>query len=277
MSTLITTKAVTVPWIRSQKGIQKLSMLTAYDYPTAVLLDETGVDMLLVGDSLATVIYGEPNTLSVTMDDMLRHTKAVTKGSKRALVVGDMPFLSYQVSVESAVANAGRFLKEAGAGAVKLEGGTEIAETIRAITRAGIPVCAHIGLTPQSINAMGHYRMHGKDNEERAYLMESAKAVAKAGAFAVVLECVEETLAAEITKTIDIPTIGIGASPVCDAQVLVVHDLVGLTAGRVPKFVSPTAKLREPFEAAVRAFIERTKATQSSSAHQKEQPNALSH
>ena len=259
MSTLGTTKAVTVPWIRSQKGKEKLTMLTAYDYPTALVLDEAGIDMLLVGDSVATVMYGEPNTLSVTMDDMIRHTRAVTRAAKRALVIGDLPFMSYQVSRELAVMNAGRFLKEAGAQAVKLEGGTEMADTIRAITVAGIPVCAHIGLTPQSINAMGTYRMHGKTNEERQYLLDSAYAVAAAGAFAVVLECVDATLAAEITRAIKIPTVGIGAGNACDAQVLVINDLVGLTAGRVPKFVSPLANLKDPLKEAVQAYIARTK------------------
>lgn len=275
MSTLVETKPVTVPWIQSQKGKSKLTMLTAYDYPTASILDEAGVDMLLVGDSLATVIYGEPNTLSVTMEDMLRHTKAVARAAKRALVIGDMPFMSYQVSREQAVTNAGRFIKEAQAQAVKLEGGTEMCDVIAAITRAGIPVCAHIGLTPQSINAMGGYRMHGKTSAERTYLLESAKAVAEAGAFAVVLECVEAGLAAEITAAIEIPTVGIGASDACDAQVLVVHDLVGLTAGRVPKFVTPTAALRAPFVEAARAFVERTK--KPSAPEKKEGTNALSH
>jgi 3-methyl-2-oxobutanoate hydroxymethyltransferase len=259
MSSAFQAKAVTVPGIRAQKGQAKVTMLTAYDYPTAQILDEAGVDMLLIGDSLATVVYGEPNTLGVTMEDMLRHTRAVSRAAKRALVVADMPFMSYQVSVEQAVTNAGRFLKEAGAQAVKLEGGTEMAAVIRAITRAGIPVCAHIGLTPQTIHAMGHYRMHGKNEAERRYLVESAHAVAEAGAFAVVLECVEESLAAEITREIAIPTIGIGASPACDGQVLVIHDLVGLTAGHVPRFVQPTAALREPMLQAVRAYVDRTR------------------
>ncbi|MGK5083692.1 3-methyl-2-oxobutanoate hydroxymethyltransferase [Bdellovibrionota bacterium FG-1] len=258
MSTTLVCKPVTVPWIRSQKGVAKITMLTAYDYPTALILDEAGVDILLVGDSVATVVYGEPNTLSVTMEDMLRHTRAVANAAKRAMVVGDMPFMSYQVNQEQAITNAGRFLKEARAQAIKLEGGTEMADTIHAITRAGIPVIGHIGLTPQSIHAMGPYRMHGKNEGERRYLLDSARAIVQAGAFAVVLECVEETLAAEITAELDIPTIGIGASPRCDGQVLVVHDLVGLTGGHVPRFVTPTASLREPFREAVRAFIQRT-------------------
>lgn len=273
MSTLVTTKPVTVPWIRSQKGKEKFTMLTAYDYPTAVLLDEAGIDVLLVGDSVATVIYGEPNTLGVTMEDMLRHTKAVARGARRALVVGDMPFMSYQVSIEQAVANAGRFLKEAGAQAVKLEGGTEMADTIRAITRAGIPVCAHIGLTPQAVNAMGGYRMHGKSEDERRYLVESAHAVAQAGAFSVVLECVEPQLAAEITREIAIPTIGIGSGIECDAQVLVTHDLVGLTAGHVPKFVAPLASLKSPLKEAAQNYIKRTK----SATEKLETPHAPRH
>jgi len=258
MSTLTAHKAVTVPWVKAQKGKQKITMLTAYDYPTAVLLDECGIDILLVGDSVATVIYGEPNTLSITMDDMLRHTTAVSRGAKRALVLGDMPFMSYQVSKELALMNAGRFLKEAHAQAIKLEGGTEVAPTVQTITRAGIPVVGHIGLTPQTINAMGSYRMHGKTQEEKSYLMESAKALFEAGAFAVVLECVEENLALEISQSIPIPTIGIGSGAQCDGQVLVVHDLVGLTIGRVPKFVQPEATLREPFKQAVSAYISRT-------------------
>jgi 3-methyl-2-oxobutanoate hydroxymethyltransferase len=170
-----------------------------------------------------------------------------------------MPFMSYQVSLEQAVTNAGRFLKEAQAQAVKLEGGTEVEPVIRAITRAGIPVMAHIGLTPQTIHAMGSYRMHGKSEAERRYLMDSARAVAAAGAFAVVLECVEEKLASEITREIPIPTIGIGAGAGCDGQVLVVHDLVGLTSGHVPRFVQPTAQLKDPFLAAARAYVERTR------------------
>jgi 3-methyl-2-oxobutanoate hydroxymethyltransferase len=259
MSTLIQQKAVTAPWIRSQKGKEKITMLTAYDYPTATVLDEAGVDLILVGDSVGTVIYGDPNTLSVTLEDMIRHTKAVSRGAKRALVVADMPFMSYQVSIEDAIRNAGKLVQEAKAQAIKLEGGIEYAPTIRAITRAGIPVIAHIGLTPQTIHAMGTYRMHGKTPEEREYLLRSAHAVTDAGAFAVVLECVAPDLAEEITGSISIPTIGIGASPHCDGQVLVVHDLVGLTSGKVPKFVSPLANLRKPFQEAVSAYIQRTR------------------
>jgi 3-methyl-2-oxobutanoate hydroxymethyltransferase len=251
-------KKVTTPGVIAQKNQAKLTMLTAYDYPTAVHLDEAGVDMLLVGDSLGSVIYGDTDTLSVTMDDMIRHTLAVSRGAKRALVVSDLPFMSYQVSPTQAVENSGRLLKEGRAAAVKLEGGAEMAETIQAITRAGIPVCAHIGLTPQSVHAMGGYRMHGKTDAEAEYLLESAKAVEKAGAFAVVLECIQADLAEKITKSISIPTIGIGSGTVCDGEVLVIHDLVGLTVGRVPRFVHPEADFKTNLKKAVQAFIART-------------------
>ena len=257
-----TRKRVTAPSVKAMKGVEQIAMLTAYDYPAAFFLDECGVDVLLVGDSLAMVVYGEPNTLSITMDDMLRHTRAVSKAATRALVVGDMPFMSYQVSIEEAVRNAGRFLKEAGAHAVKLEGGTEMADTIRAITRAGIPVMAHIGLTPQSIQALGNYRMHGKSEVEQEYLLQSAAAVAEAGAFSVVLECVVPTLATRITKVIAIPTIGIGSgsgAATCDGQVLVTQDLLGLTAGRTPSFVQAEARLRDELQAAVARYVVRTK------------------
>jgi 3-methyl-2-oxobutanoate hydroxymethyltransferase len=193
------------------------------------------------------------------MDDMLRHTRAVSRGTTRALVIGDMPFMSYQVSAIEAVRNAGRFLKEAGAHAVKLEGGLEMADTIRAICRAGIPVMAHIGLTPQSIQAMGGYRMHGKSDAEQDYLVQSAHAVADAGAFAVVLECVVPELAQRITKAVSIPTIGIGSGTVGDGQVLVTQDLLGLTAGRTPSFVQPEARLSEELRAGVARYVARTK------------------
>lgn len=242
-------------------------MLTAYDYPTASLLDEAGIDLILVGDSVATVLYGEKNTLSVTMDDMIRHTQSVSRAAQRALVIGDLPFMSYQVSIEQAVTNAGRLLKEAGAQAVKLEGGSEMAPTIQAITQAGIPVCAHIGLTPQSIHAMGSYRMHGKTETESQALLQSAKDVETAGAFCVVLECVEEKTAVEITDTLSIPTIGIGASSYCDGQVLVTQDLVGLTMGRIPRFVKQEAQLHELFLDAIKRYISRTRAENTPSHH----------
>jgi 3-methyl-2-oxobutanoate hydroxymethyltransferase len=261
MSMALTTKTVNVPWIRSQKGKEKITMLTAYDYPTAFLLDHAGIDMILVGDSVGTVMYGEPNTLSVTMEDMIRHTKAVSRATQKALVVADLPFMSYQVSTEQAITNAGRLVKEAGAQAVKLEGGLEVTHTVQAITRAGIPVVAHIGLTPQSINAIGSYRMHGKTDAERTYLLESATQLEKSGAFAIVLECIEESLANQITVTTTIPTIGIGSGSRCDGQVLVTNDLVGFTIGKVPRFVTPTASLREVFHDAIEQYVKRTKTT----------------
>jgi len=235
---------MTVPKVLEKKGKEKLTMLTAYDYPSARLVDEAKMDMILVGDSLGTVIYGHENTLSVTLEEMLRHTEIVARASEYSLIIGDMPFLSYQVSAEQAVLSAGRFLKESKAHAVKLEGGEEMVPQISAIVRAGIPVVGHIGLTPQSIHAMGSYRMFGKTEKERALLLRAAIAVEKAGAFALVLECIEPELAGEITQALGIPTIGIGSGDRCDGQVLVFHDLVGLTLGHVPKFVRPHADVK---------------------------------
>jgi 3-methyl-2-oxobutanoate hydroxymethyltransferase len=251
-------KPVTVPWVLEQKNKRKLTMLTAYDYAMARILDEEGVDLLLVGDSVATVVYGEPNTLGATMEMMLRHTRAVSRAAKRAMVVGDLPFLSYQVSKEEAVRNAGRFVQESGAQAVKLEGGSVMKKTIRAIARAGIPVVAHLGLTPQSVHAIGGYRMHGKTETERELLLESARDVQEAGAFCVVLECVQPELAAEITLELEIPTIGIGSGVLCDGQVLVTQDLLGMTMGHVPRFVGPVAELRAQMREGVRRYIDRT-------------------
>ena len=226
----------------------------------ARLLDEAGVDLILVGDSVGTVIYGDPDTLSVTLDDMIRHTRAVSRAAQQALVVADLPFMTYQVSIEEAVRNSGRLIQEGKAQAVKLEGGIEHRETVSRITRAGIPVMGHIGLTPQSINVLGNYRMHGKSESEQRYLIESARALQEAGAFALVLECITPTLAQEITQSIDIPTIGIGSGPHCDGQVLVSHDLLGMTAGRVPRFVQPTAHLAPHLLEGVAKFIQRTQA-----------------
>jgi len=272
-------KPVTVPFVRAQKGKEKLTMLTAYDYPTARLLDESGIDMLLIGDSVATVLYGEDNTLAVTMEDMLRHVKAVSRGTRRALVIADMPFMSYQVSIEQALTNAGRLLKEAGAHAIKLEGGEEMADTIRALTRIGIPVVAHIGLTPQSIRAEGAYRMYGKSPEEQQMLLDAARAVERAGAFCVVLECVKADVARDITQALAIPTIGIGSGTSCDGQVLVTQDLVGLTLGKVPKFVMPVASLKDDLRQAVQTYISRTKSIPAQATMEKMEikPHASSH
>lgn len=215
----------------------KISMLTAYDYSTAKLVDEAGVNSILVGDSLGQVMLGYEDTLSVTMEDMIHHTAAVARGAKNALVIGDMPFMSYEPSVQLAVENAGRLMKEGRANAVKLEGGVRVAEQIRAITNAGIPVCAHVGLTPQSVNAFGGFKVQGKSAEAAQAVINDALAVQEAGAFAVVLECVPAKLAAIISEKLSIPTIGIGAGAGCDGQVLVYQDMLALFSDFKPKFV----------------------------------------
>lgn len=222
---------------------EKLSMLTSYDYSTAKLVDEAGVNSILVGDSLGNVILGYEDTISVTMEDMIHHCAAVARGAKNALVVCDMPFMSYQTSVYDAVVNAGRLMKEGRAGAVKLEGGVEVCPQIKAITDAGIPVCAHLGLTPQSIHAFGGHRVQGKTEEAARKLLADAKAVEEAGAFAVVLECVPAKLAALVTKEVGIPTIGIGAGAQCDGQVLVYQDMLGMFSDFTPKFVRKFADI----------------------------------
>ena len=227
----------------SRKGQQPVSMLTAYDYNTARTIDEAGIDMILVGDSLGNVMLGYENTLAVTVDDMIHHGKAVCRGAKHAFVVVDMPFMSYQASVEDAVRNAGRIMKETNCQAVKLEGGVEYADRIKAITQAGIPVVAHIGLTPQSFNALGGYKVQGKSLEKAQKLIEDAEAVAKAGAFAITLECVPAPLAKLITEQTDALTIGIGAGNGCDGQVLVYQDMLGYADSMVPKFVKKYADL----------------------------------
>jgi 3-methyl-2-oxobutanoate hydroxymethyltransferase len=257
-------KKVTTKTIRAKKGKEKIACLTAYDYPMARYCEDAGVDVVLVGDSLGNVIHGEPSTLPVTMDMMLLHTRAVARAVKRSLLVADLPFLSYHASAEQAVMNAGRFLKESYAEAVKLEGGLEMEPIIAAIVRAGIPVMAHIGLTPQSVHAMGGYRMHGKTPSEREVLIENAKAVERAGAFSVVLECIEENVAREITELLKIPTIGIGSGNATDGQILVTHDLLGLTVGpdgtsKVPSFVAQTGQFRAPITEAIKTYVLRTK------------------
>lgn len=224
---------------------KKITMLTAYDYPMAKLVDAAGIHAILVGDSLGNVVLGYDSTIPVTMDDMVHHVKAVTRGVQRAMVVADMPFLSYHVSKEDSLRNAGRFLKEAGAQAIKLEGGREVAETVQAITEAGIPVMGHIGLTPQSIHQMGGYRVQGKDEKAAQKLLEDARALEDAGAFAVVLELVPTPLAKVITESIGIPTIGIGAGSYCSGQILVTHDMLGFHGKFSPKFVKRFANLHE--------------------------------
>ena len=238
---------------------EKLTMLTAYDYSTAKLIDEAGINSILVGDSLGMVCLGYEDTLSVTMEDMIHHTRAVSRGAKNALVVADMPFMSYQTSVYDAVVNAGRLMKEGRAQAVKLEGGKEVVEQIRAIVNASIPVVAHIGLTPQSINAFGGFKVQGKSEEAAKRLLEEAKAVEEAGDFAVVLECVPAKLAEFISKKISIPTIGIGAGAGCDGQVLVYQDMLGMYSDFVPKFVKQYAKVGEVMKKAFEEYIKEVK------------------
>jgi len=231
-------KKVTIGELLQKKELgQKISMMTAYDYPTARLVDEAGIDTILVGDSLGMVVLGYDSTVPVTMDDMIHHCKAVCRAVKGSFVIGDMPFMSYQVSLEQAVQNAGRFIKEAGCDSVKLEGGSEVAPTVSAIVKAGIPVCAHIGLTPQTATMLSGFKVQGKDAESARKLVQSAKDLEQAGAFMVVMECIPDLLAARITKELKIPTIGIGAGKDCDGQVLVYHDVVGLFERFTPKFV----------------------------------------
>ena len=224
---------------------EKLSMLTAYDYSTAKLEDESGINGILVGDSLGNVVLGYEDTVSVTMEDMIHHGAAVARGAKNALVVVDMPFMRYEVTVEGAVRNAGRLMKEGRAGAVKLEGGVRVAEQIRAIVKAGIPVMGHIGLTPQSINVFGGFKVQGKSEEAARALLADAKAVEEAGAFAVVIEAVPAALAQMITDAVSIPTIGIGAGAGCDGQILVYQDMLGMFSDFTPKFVKRYANVGE--------------------------------
>lgn len=218
-------------------------MLTAYDYSLAGMVDEAGIDMILVGDSLGNVVLGYENTLAVTMEDMIHHSKTVVRASKNAMVVGDMPFLSYHISKKEAVRNAGRFIQEAGCQTVKLEGGTERVDTVKAILDAQIPVMGHIGLTPQSVHQFGGFKVQGKDLETAKKLVEDAKALDQAGVYCIVLECVPSELARRVTEEISVPTIGIGAGPYCDGQVLVINDMLGMFRGFTPKFVRKFANL----------------------------------
>jgi 3-methyl-2-oxobutanoate hydroxymethyltransferase len=240
----------------SHSNFQKITCLTAYDYATARLLDEAGVDVILVGDSLGMVVLGHENTLSVTIDEMLHHTRAVHRGTRCALVVADMPYGSYHADLGESLHNAMRFVKEAGAEAVKVEGGERRLELISRLTEAEIPVMGHVGLTPQSVNALGGYRVQGKTADAAEQLIRDARAVEAAGAFAVVLEAVPRELAAQITRELRIPTIGIGAGPDCDGQILVVHDLLGLTFGQTPKFARQYANVGSMISKAVQQYCE---------------------
>ncbi|MFH2008018.1 MAG: 3-methyl-2-oxobutanoate hydroxymethyltransferase [bacterium] len=234
---------------------EKLTMLTAYDFPFARLVDEAGIDLILVGDSLGNVVLGYPDTVRVTMEEMLHHTRAVSRAVQHALVIGDMPFMSYNVSVEEAIRNAGRFLKEAGADLVKLEGGADMADTVTAIVRAGIPVCGHIGLTPQTAAQIGGYKVQGRTGLSARVLLEDAKRLAAAGASMIVIECVPARVAGRIAAAVEIPIIGIGAGPACDGQVLVLHDMLGLGGGEFqPKFVKQFGALGEAARGALQAY-----------------------
>lgn len=248
---------LTLSWLK--KNGKKISALTAYDFITAKILEEAGIDVILIGDSLGNVFQGNDTTLPVTMDEMIYHTKAVCKAITRAMIVVDLPFMSYQLSVDEGFRNAGRILKETSAGAVKLEGGIHIAETVKKITDAGIPVMGHIGLTPQSIHKFGSYRERGKDFIEAEEIFNDAKAIEQAGAFAIVLEKIPSSLAEKITNNLKIPTIGIGAGVYCDGQILVTPDMLGLNVDFHPRFVRHYAKIAEQISSAVKNYIDDVK------------------
>jgi 3-methyl-2-oxobutanoate hydroxymethyltransferase len=248
-------KKVTIAELLQKKADgQKITMMTAYDYPTANLVDQSGIDTILVGDSLGMVMLGYESTVPVTMDEMIHHCKAVSRGVNSSFIIGDMPFMSYQVNTEQAVENAGRFIKEAACDSVKLEGGSEMVSIVKAIVKAGIPVCAHIGLTPQTATMLSGFRVQGKDAESAKQLIKSAKDLEDAGAFMIVFECIPDFLAARITRELSIPTIGIGAGKDCDGQVLVYHDLVGLFERFTPKFVKQYINLSPKIKEALIQF-----------------------
>lgn len=250
----------TIVTFREAKGQEKLVMLTAYDYSTARVMDMAGVDALLVGDSLGMVMLGYPDTLSVTVDDMVRHCAAVARGAQKALVVCDLPFMSYHVSVEETVRNAGRLMTEGRAQAVKLEGGAEFAAEVRALTRASIPVMGHLGLTPQSVNAFGGFKVQGKSMAAAQKLLDDARTLQEAGAFALVLECVPAPLAERVTQALSIPVIGIGAGAGCDGQVLVWQDMTGMTLSHLPRFVKRFGEVGASLRSAVEAYAREVRA-----------------
>jgi 3-methyl-2-oxobutanoate hydroxymethyltransferase len=260
-SAVVRPRVVTTKTVMTMKEHgEKIAMLTAYDFLTAKLLDQVGVDIILVGDSLANVVQGHETTLPVTVDDMIYHAKAVKKAVKNALLVVDMPFMSYQNSVDEAVRNCGRLMKEVGVGAVKLEGGEYIADIVRHLVKIGIPVMGHLGLTPQAINKFGTYEVRAQDRKEAAELLKDAKVLAEAGVFAIVLEKIPASLAKKVTEGIGVPTIGIGAGPACDGQVLVVYDMLGVTEEFRPRFVRRYAELAETMRSAFRNYIQDVKA-----------------
>lgn len=246
-------------FIESKGKGEKITMLTAYDYTTAKLLDESGADTLLVGDSLGMVMLGYDSTLKVTVDDIIHHTKAVVRGAKRAMVIADMPYLSYHVSVEETIRNAGRLIQEGGAQSVKLEGGEEILDMVKGLIRAQIPVIGHLGLTPQSVNMMGGYKVQGKSEAQAKKLINDAKLLEEAGVFGIVLECVPKQLAELISKSINIPTIGIGAGVGCDGQVLVIQDMLGMYSDLTPKFVKQYRNIGDDIRAGVKEYVQEVK------------------
>lgn len=248
-------RKITVPELRARKGGAAIAMVTAYDYTMARLLDEGGADMLLVGDSLGMVVQGHATTLPVTVDEICYHARAVARGARRAHVVGDMPFMSFQVSAEKALESAGKLIKEGSCESVKLEGGEEVAEHVRRIVSAGIPVMGHIGLTPQSVHAMGGFKVQGKTEEAALRLIEGARAIEEAGAFSLVLEAIPPDLAEVITASVTIPTIGIGAGAGCDGQVLICYDMLGMYPDLRPKFAKRYAEVGEQIVGAVRAYV----------------------
>jgi len=250
------TTSVSIQDLIARKGNEKIAVLTAYDAPSARLLDAAGIDVLLVGDSVEMAVYGQPSTLTASLDVLVRHARAVSGAARHALVVGDMPFLSYQASPGEAVKNAGRFLAEGGCGAVKLEGGRRVLPAVEAILAADIPVMGHVGMTPQSFRKFGGFKVQGKTASGAEEILEDARALDAAGCFSIVLECVPEALAERITETVSVPTIGIGAGPHCDGQVLVYHDLLGLSGDFRPKFVRRYAELAPVIEDAARRYLE---------------------
>ena len=252
-------KTTVTDFFKAKQNGDKLTVLTAYDYSMAKLIDDSNIDAILVGDSLGMVCLGYENTLSVTMEDMIHHTKAVVRGAKNTLVVVDMPFMSYQVSVEKAVVNAGRLIKETGATAVKVEGGTDMVDTVKAMVRAQIPVMGHLGLTPQSVNVMGGFKVQGKTEEAAKKLIEDAKKLEEAGVFSIVLECIPAKLAEIISKEINVPTIGIGSGNGCDGQVLVYHDMLNMFSGFKPKFVKTFADVGDQIKHGLEKYSEEVK------------------
>jgi 3-methyl-2-oxobutanoate hydroxymethyltransferase len=258
------TEKITAASIRARKGAgkEKIAALTAYDATFARLLDSAGVDVLLVGDTLGMVVQGSSNTLAVTVEDIIYHTRAVARGASRALIVADMPFMSYQVSTEQAIASAGRLVKEGNAEAVKLEGGASVCEAVARMVGAGIPVMGHLGLTPQSVHTIGGFRVQAKDDAARDRLLADARALEQAGVFALVLEAVPRQVAQRVTEAVSVPTIGIGAGPDCDGQVLVCYDFLGLFQGFVPRFVKRYAELGDTVTAATRAYVDEVRAGQ---------------